>query len=214
MGQQFRIVAKTDRYADMEGFVNDLTKERVQIKGGVAVTVDTASNKFLLGLRESPHLPHNKHSLLSTGQSHEFGVWVGDVLKRHGGDQCIRAQTKNGEIGYFELSTSQELLKLDLQYPTNTEMEFLPTVWLPSDKLWDPTVLDDETKLIIPVNDGGRLNLNNTNTINVVDQSNGFYQDLGQEAPLIKTMCSMLGIVALGRSLVRTMTETMRKAAN
>ena len=42
--------------------------------------------QFLMGFHESPHLPNNECSLLSTGQTREAGIWLSDVLKRHGGD--------------------------------------------------------------------------------------------------------------------------------
>ena len=69
MGRQFHIIASTGRLVDMEGFANGLTKSNVEIKSGVATCTTATGERFLLGIHEAPHLPHNRQSLLSTSQS-------------------------------------------------------------------------------------------------------------------------------------------------
>ena len=113
-------------------------------------TCTSHGQKYLLGLHESPHLEHNKHSLVSTGQSREHGVWIGDVLRRHGGDQRIVAKAEDGTAFDYDLGVENGLMDIKLTYPTDDEMETLPTVWLTSDQPWDPRVLDDEDATVLP----------------------------------------------------------------
>ena len=98
----------------------------------------------MIGLHESPYLPNNHHSLLSTGQARESGVWCDNVLKRHGGGQCLRASSDEDEVVTLDLDVDQGLLKLDLSYPTDDEFKNLPVVWLTSPGPWNPEVLDDD----------------------------------------------------------------------
>ena len=106
MGKQFRLTSKSmDRYVDMEGFANGLTKSNIRICNGLTVVETALGNKVLLGIKEAPYLPSNKHSLLSSGQAREARTWVGDTLRRHGGDQTI-AQASFGDIIDFDRTSN------------------------------------------------------------------------------------------------------------
>ena len=152
MGRTFRVVQWSDRFCDMEGFANDLTKKGIRIGSGKTV-VEISGEKFLIGLNEAPHLPYTQHSLLSTGQAREYGVWVGDVLKRHGGDQRVVAKGEDDNMVHLYLDAKNGLLVLPTRYPTDEEMSSLPTIWLTADSPWNPMTLDDESREILPIYD-------------------------------------------------------------
>lgn len=105
-----------------------------------------------MGLHEALHLPDTKHSLLSTGQACEHGVWLSDVLKRHGGDQRLAVPFFDSkEMFDVDLEARNELLNLATRYPTEDELENLPVVWLTSGyQPWDPYVLDSNDGVILP----------------------------------------------------------------
>ena len=89
MGRGFKVIEFTERYADLEGFSSDLTKNHVRIGSGVA-TVDLGMNgRVLIGVHEAPYLGEQANSLLSTAQARENGVWINDRLTRHGGKQML-----------------------------------------------------------------------------------------------------------------------------
>jgi len=134
MGRVFHIVEFTNRTVDMVGFASGIEKSQVRIGSGVAV-FESGNDKVLLGLHEAPYLPDNSISLLSTSQARENGVWVDDVLSRHGGRQLIRATDAEGNPYDFPLELRSGLMELTLRYPTETERESLPIVWLTSDSL-------------------------------------------------------------------------------
>eukprot|EP00957_Ditylum_brightwellii_P141981 10816714-Ditylum_brightwellii.AAC.1 len=85
MGRSFRMIEETGRFANMTGFANNLVKNNVPIRSGLTKCVDERNRlEFLLGLHKAPYLESNKGSLLSTNQTREAGVWLLDVLRRHG----------------------------------------------------------------------------------------------------------------------------------
>ena len=72
-------------------------------------------------------------------------------MKYHGGTQRIVAAVEgwDGETVDWEFEVKEGLLKFDLTYPTDDELESLPKVWLTNgERPWDPTVLDDDTVTI------------------------------------------------------------------
>eukprot|EP00957_Ditylum_brightwellii_P059639 4527127-Ditylum_brightwellii.AAC.1 len=98
MGHPFRMIEETEHFANMTGFANDLVKNNVPIGSGLTKCVDERNGlEFLLGLHEAPYLESNEGSLLSTNQTREAGVWLSDVLRRHGGDQRLVDLVENSE---------------------------------------------------------------------------------------------------------------------
>eukprot|EP00957_Ditylum_brightwellii_P093158 7092702-Ditylum_brightwellii.AAC.1 len=82
----------------MTGFANDLVKNNIPIESGLTRCKGMHSGfEFLLGLHEAPYLDTNEGSLLSTNQSREAGIWLADVLRRHGGDKHLVAPVENSE---------------------------------------------------------------------------------------------------------------------
>lgn len=121
----------------MDGFANGLTKTNVPIDSSMS-TCTLCGQKYLVGLHKSPHLVHNKHSLVSTGQSCEHGVWIG-----HGGDQQVAvAKAEDGTAFDYDLGVDNGLMDIKLSYPTDDEYKNLPVVWLMGDQAWDPHTLD------------------------------------------------------------------------
>eukprot|EP00957_Ditylum_brightwellii_P119239 9096453-Ditylum_brightwellii.AAC.1 len=85
MGHPFRMFEVTGRFANMTGFANDLVKKNVPIGSGLTKCVDERNGlEFLLDLHKAPYLESNEGFLLSTNQTREAGVWLLDVLRRHG----------------------------------------------------------------------------------------------------------------------------------
>ena len=136
----------------MSGFANDLVKSDIPVCSGKTV-VEVDKHKVLLGLHEAPYLKGNKHRL-STGQACEYSTCVDDTLRCHGGGQRIVGHDNNGISYNFKLNVTDGLLTLQTQYPTQDELESLPTVWLTSTKPWDPTSLEAPDKLVLPSTDG------------------------------------------------------------
>eukprot|EP00957_Ditylum_brightwellii_P129305 9864030-Ditylum_brightwellii.AAC.1 len=96
MGRCFHMIEETGKYTDMTGFANKMVKANVPIGSGLTKCVDQQNGfEFLLGLHESPFLENNDTSLLSTNQAREAGIWVADVMHRHGGDQRLVAPIEN-----------------------------------------------------------------------------------------------------------------------
>ena len=136
----------------MSGFVNDLVKSDIPVCSGKTV-VEVDKHKVLLGLHEAPYLKHNEHGLLST-QAREYSMWVDDTLCQHGDRQRIAGHDDHGTSYNFELDVTDGLLTLPTQYPTQDELESLPTVWLTSNNPWDPSSLEVPDKFILPSTDG------------------------------------------------------------
>ena len=153
MGRCFKMIEETGRFANMTGFANDLVKNDVPIGSGLTKCVDKKNGfEFLLGLHESPYLENNEGSLLSTNQSREAGIWLADVLRRHGGDQRLVAPVEGREeMLDIELDVKDGLLAIDCAYPTEKELRELPRVWLTDNEVpWDPAVLESEENITIP----------------------------------------------------------------
>ena len=105
-------------------------------------------------MHKALYLKNNTHGLLSTEQACEYGTWVDDTLHRHGGGQHIAGQDKHGTSYNFDLDVSDGLLTLNTRYPTQDDLESLPTVWLTSSDPWDPGSLEVTNKLVLPFTDG------------------------------------------------------------
>jgi hypothetical protein len=154
MGRAFRITGMSNRFADMCGFADELIKSNVQIGSGVSL-YEHNGVKLLIGLHEAPYLENNNGSLLSTGQARENGVWIDDVLKRHGGSQKLVATDESGTPVPIPFDATNGLFQIHLRYPTDDEVDSLPIVWLTSNEVpWDPTVLDHSGESILPFYDG------------------------------------------------------------
>ena len=154
MGRTWAVVDDTGRRCEMSGFANDLVKSDIPVCSGKTV-VEVDNHKVLLGLHEAPYLKHNEHGLLSTGQACEHGTCVDDTLRRHGGAQRIAGDmTTLGRHTTSTLDVTDGLLTLPTRYPTQDELETLPTVWLTSAEPWDPTSLEAPDELVLPSMDG------------------------------------------------------------
>ena len=88
----------------------------------------------------------------STNQTREAGVWLADVLRRHGGDQRLVAPVENhDELLDMQLDVKDGLLTIECQYPSDKDLEELPRVWLTdNEKPWDPKILDQDDSIRVP----------------------------------------------------------------
>ena len=153
MGRSCQLIEEAGHHADMTGFANDLVKENVPIGSGLTKCTDKRHGyEFLLGLHEAPYLETNESSLLSTGQSREAGIWISDVLRRHGGDQCLVAPVEGTEeMIDLDLEVKDGLLALECHYPSDKDLQDLPRVWLTNNEVpWDPNVLEEDTSITVP----------------------------------------------------------------
>ena len=137
MGRTFHMIQETGRFANMTGFANDLVKNNVPIGSGLTKCVNKATGyEFLLGLHESPYLETNEGSLLSMNQTREAGIWLLDVLKRHGGDQRLVAPVENSDqMVDLNLEVKDGLLAVECSYPTTKDIDELPRVWLTNNEV-------------------------------------------------------------------------------
>ena len=130
MGKTFCLIQESGRLADMTGFSNNLVKRNVPIGSGLTRCVDVTNGfEFLLGLCEAPYLVKNNSSLLSTTQSRKAGIWIDDVMVRHGGKQRLVAPIEGcEEMLDMHLQVKEGLLSIECKYPTEEDMERLPQV--------------------------------------------------------------------------------------
>jgi hypothetical protein len=130
MGRSFKMIEETGRFANMTDFANDLVKNNVPIGSGLTRCVNKSNGfKFLLGLHEAPYLENNEGSLLSTNQSRVAGIWLADVLCRHGGDQRLVAPVENSEeMLDMDLKVKDGLLAIECSYPSSDDLQDLPRV--------------------------------------------------------------------------------------
>eukprot|EP00957_Ditylum_brightwellii_P157728 12005618-Ditylum_brightwellii.AAC.1 len=129
----------------MTGFANDLVKNIIPIGSGLTRCKDKHSGfEFLLGLHEASYLDSNGGSLLSPNQSREAGAWLADVLRRHGGDQCLDAPVENRECMLnMQFDVKDGLLAVECSYPLEKNLDELPRVWLTSNEVpWNPKILE------------------------------------------------------------------------
>ena len=190
MGRGFKVIEFTERYADLEGFSSDLTKNHVRIGSGVA-TVDLGMNgKVLIGVHEAPYLGEQANSLLSTAQARENGVWIDDRLTRHGGKQMLRVEQTE-----IPLSIEDGLAGLEISVPTEDEMESLPTLWLTSDLEWQPGRLDGDNEYVLSEDEPGY-----EGAVNQLEKINEFQRKLrGQD--LANHLAYTLGNVSIIQTL-------------
>ena len=153
MGCMWAVVDNTGQRCKMSGFANDLIKSDIPVCSGKTV-VEVDKQKVLLSLHEAPYLKHSNHGLLSTGQACKYGTWVDDTLCQRGGGKRLAGEDGHGTSYNFELEVTNRLLTLPIRYPTQDELESLPTVWLMSADPWDPSSLEVSDKLILPSMDG------------------------------------------------------------
>jgi hypothetical protein len=203
MGSIFRVIAWTNRYADMMGFASDVEKKRVRIASGVAVYTDSDGLRVLIGLHESPYLENNTTSLLSTGQAREHGVWVDDLSNRHGGRQMIMANDIDGNAYTFPMESRSGLLEIQLSHPSDEDINSLPIIWLTSDEPWDPTVLDNDEsiKIIPPFDDFIEVSSNMADLV----EANCFMKHVAQQNDLVQAFAYATGILFIGNTLYRVM---------
>ena len=162
LGAPFHVVAWSNQHADMSGFADELVVRNVRLGSGVAVT-QVNGVKVMLGVHNAAIMPNNSGSLLSTGQAREHGVWLNDVLERHGGEQRLVAMDDEDNAVSVPFEVERGLFQIRLRKPTEDELNDLPTVWLTSNETtWDPSVLDEDNELVLPLVDGTTIDKNET----------------------------------------------------
>jgi len=193
-----------------------LFHQHIELKSGIALCTASDGSRFLLGLHEAPHLPENQHSLLSTGQAREHGIWVGDVLKRHGGDQCIRGLDDQGNKISVDINASQGLMVIHLTHPEPHDINNLPILWLTGEEPWNPAVLDDDTVRVEPQLDlletrgGTNLNTVTSSTMDLNDLDR-FMKTHGRQSDSFKILFALIGPIFLGTCIVWSFSQRLKK---
>jgi len=217
------MIEKSGRLANMTGFANDLVKNDVPIGSGLTRCINKATGfQFLLGLHEAPYLDNNEGSLLSTNQSREAGIWLADVLKRHGGDQRLVAPVENSdEMVDMELEVKDGLLVIECAYPPEDDLERLPRVWLTSNEVpWDPSVLEEDSSITVPSCWDGESEFLEASDCNMQEQEeiNQFGKDILQKQNsfqfFVQTMCLLTGGAAIFNSFFNVMNSMKQKAVS
>ena len=114
--------------------------------------IDKYNIKISVGIKKSPYLPNNVHGILSTNQSGEVSIWVGDILLRHGNNQSITQINNQGLEWKNNLQSHESLLSITCIYLPDSEMEVISEMWLINDKKpWDTSTLSDENLVIMPL---------------------------------------------------------------
>ena len=213
MGRTFRLVKTTGRYADMTGFANNLVKKNVPIGSGLTKCIDKMTGfEFLLGLHESPYLENNHGSLLSTNQTREAGIWLSDILHRHGGDQRLVAPIEGQDYMLdMQLEVQDGLLGIECSFPSDQDLDELPRVWLTSNETpWDPSVLDNNTLSVVPCWDGHSEFTQATDHMNINHaQMKDSFLDSASTLQSATFMIRALGLFTIGNAVFSTFKSTL-----
>ncbi len=88
LGPAFRIIATTDRTANLVGFDDDMIKEDLYIGDGITLATTENGEKVLLRFNEG--IIHQKgKSIFSIDQMRSFGIQVNDTAKVYDGKQNL-----------------------------------------------------------------------------------------------------------------------------
>jgi hypothetical protein len=105
----------------------------------VAGLVDTHQGPAIVIMNQCAHYGKG-HTIHSASQLQAFGTLVHEAPRNNGGLQCLITPD-----GYDNpLSYRSGLPHMDMQPPSETEMDTLPHILLTGDDIWNPACLDDE----------------------------------------------------------------------
>jgi len=99
---------------------------------------------YLLVIHECSHVEGNDTSLLSTFQAREYGVFVEDIAKRHGGKQ----QMIIDDVA-IPMSLKNGLFTIPCREPTGTELKTCTRLVLTSDEMWEVQQFGDACNDVI-----------------------------------------------------------------
>ena len=123
--------------ADVVGVTNDVM-HALPLCQAVA-KLPTASDGYIIGIFSNyAQRADTGPTIHSKGQLESFGMIVDDKSRSVGGSQCI--VTLEGYV--VPLNIRDGLPYVDMEPPTDEEMDLLPHVYFCSDSPWDPAVLD------------------------------------------------------------------------
>ena len=138
-GTDVRVLATTDRFADITGIVNNsVTDIPICTVAGV---VQTDSGPAIGIFHQYAHADTGD-TVHSANQLRHFGNIVDDKPRAVGGKQYI--QTPDGYK--IDLSIRNGLAYMDMYPPSDSELDTLPHIMFTSDEIWDPECLDSEPK--------------------------------------------------------------------
>jgi Reverse transcriptase (RNA-dependent DNA polymerase) len=136
-GNDVRVLFKTHRTVDIRGIDNhQLTDISIGTVGGV---VDTHKGP-VIAIMHQYALIGNGHSIHAPCQIEHFKNHVDDKSKLVGGTQCIT--TNDGYA--LPLIIKDGLARLKIRPYTDKEFDTLPHVFLTSESLWDPSIMDSD----------------------------------------------------------------------
>eukprot|EP00957_Ditylum_brightwellii_P003914 298441-Ditylum_brightwellii.AAC.1 len=173
IGRSFKMIEECGRFANMTGFENKFLKNNIPIGSGLTCCVNKSNGfQFLLGLHEVPYLDINESSLSSANQSHEAGIRPSDVLHCNGRNQRLVAHIKNSEeILDTNLEVKDELPAIECSYPSGDNLHDLLRVWLTGNEVpWDPTILDEESNVVVCSCWDGKSKFDEANTNDIQEQ--------------------------------------------
>ena len=149
-GADVRVIERTDRMVDITGI------DGHQLNGLPIVTVagkvQTTKGMVVLILHQYAYLGQGK-TIHSPGQMEMFDIQIDDKSRKVGGKQLITTLE-----GYqIPIHMRGGLPYIDMESPSDDEMDQLPHVIMTSDLDWDPSVLDEEVDIndiLDPANQG------------------------------------------------------------
>jgi Reverse transcriptase (RNA-dependent DNA polymerase) len=136
-GNDVRVIFKQNRSVDISGIDNhQITDVSIGTVGGV---VETHKGP-VIAIMHQYALIGTGHSIHAPCQIEHFKNFVDEKSKRIGGTQCIK--TLDGYA--IPLVIQNGLARLKIRPYTDEEFDKLPHVFLTSESLWDPSVMDDD----------------------------------------------------------------------
>lgn len=134
-GNDVRVLFRSHRTVDIRGIDNhQLTDISIGTVGGV---VDTHKGPVIVIMHQYA-LIGKGHSIHAPCQMEHFKIFVDDKSKAVGGNQYIK--TLDGYA--IPLDIKEGLVRLPIRPYTDAEFDSLPHVFLTSENVWDPSVLD------------------------------------------------------------------------
>ena len=136
-GSDVRVLSETLNFADVTG-IGEKSLSNLPLCT-VGAIIQTHKGPIIGIFNQYAHFGKGQ-TIHSVNQLKHFGIIIDDTPRQFGGKQ--RLATPEGY--YIPLSIRNGLPYIDMQPPTDAELESYPHVIFTSDMSWDPQVLDDE----------------------------------------------------------------------
>eukprot|EP00957_Ditylum_brightwellii_P051207 3881701-Ditylum_brightwellii.AAC.1 len=117
----------------------------------------------------------------------------------------------------MDLEVKDGLLAIECSYPSSDDMCDLPRLWLTGNEVpWDPTILDEESDIKVPLYWDGESEFEaaNINGVQEQDERNQFEDYILWTQKATKFFVQNLCVVTCGNAIYQTCANVMEKATS